>query len=225
MRPRKTLVPPASVLAVTLLGPPILAVQNVVTSPPRNAVVRPVVGDPLVALQPLGPLDPVVLATVADHVRTFLPAEVVILPPRPLPGSAYYAPRHRYRGDNLLDYLDKAPSAGYSRVIGITDRDISVTNGLIEDWGVIGVARLSGRSGVVSTFRLGARSASDSVLLTRLEKVVLHELGHTFGLSHCASPHCVMRDAQGSIKPVDSSTGRLCPSCASRLDVILGRTS
>jgi archaemetzincin len=170
-------------------------------------------------------VDPSVLATVATRIRSLLSTEVAILPPRSLPDSAYYPPRHRYRGDDLLAFLDRATPSGYSRVIGITAKDISVTRGEIPDWGVFGVARLSGRPGVVSTFRLGAGAAPAPVLEARLEKVVVHELGHTFGLRHCTSPGCVMRDAEGSIRPVDSSTGKLCPSCASRLDEILGRTS
>ena len=229
MRPRKTLVPPVSLLTVALLGPAVLVAKGAVTIPPDDGSARqatPVLAaSPVVALQPFGALDPVVLATVADHVRSLLTAEVAILPPRPLPDSAYYAPRHRYRGDDLLAFLDRATPAGYSRVIGITDRDISVTNGPVYDWGVFGVARLSGRPGVVSTFRLGASSAPVSVLRTRLEKVVVHELGHTFGLPHCASAGCVMQDAEGSIRPVDSSSGKLCPSCASRLAEILGKRS
>ncbi len=221
MRPRKILVPPASLLTVALLGPPILAAPGAVPS----ALASSRVASPVVALQPFGALDPVVLTAVASYVRSLLAAEVAILAPQPLPDSAYYAPRHRYRGDGLLDYLDRATPAGYSRVIGITDRDISVTNGKVYDWGVFGVAHLSGRPGIVSTFRLATGSAPVPVLQARLEKVVVHELGHTFGLPHCTSPGCVMRDAEGSIRPVDSSTGKLCPSCASRLAEILGRSS
>jgi archaemetzincin len=221
VRPRKTLVPPASLLTVALLGPPIFAAPNAILSALPSCRVE----SQLVALQPLGAVDPVVLTTVADHVRSLLATDVAILPPQSLPDSAYYAPRHRYRGDDLLAFLDRATPAGYSRVIGITDRDISVTNGRVYDWGVFGVARLSGRPGVVSTFRLGAGSAPVPVLYDRLEKVVVHELGHTFGLPHCAAPGCVMGDAEGSIRPVDSSTGKLCPSCTARLDDILARRS
>lgn len=221
MRPRKNLVPPVSLLTVALLGPPILATPNTVLSALPSSRVEA----QLVALQPFGAVDPVVLTTVADHVRSLLATEVAILPPQSLPDSAYYAPRHRYRGDDLLAFLDRATPAGYSRVIGITDRDISVTNGRVYDWGVFGVARLSGRPGVVSTFRLGAGSAPLPVLRDRLEKVIVHELGHTFGLPHCTVAGCVMRDAEGSIRPVDSSTGKLCSSCTSRLDEILGRRS
>ncbi len=223
-----------TLLTLAVLGPAILAAQGVVTIPPRDGLVQPNEAtvspsarapSPSVALQPFGALDPVILDTVAAHVRSLMAAEVAILPPRSLPDSAYYAPRHRYRGDALLAFLDRATPAGYSHVVGITDRDISVTNGRLHDWGVFGVARLAGRPGVVSTFRLGAGSPPVPVLRARLENVVVHELGHTFGLPHCTSAGCVMRDAEGSIRPVDASTGKLCPSCASRLDEIVGRRS
>jgi len=228
VRPRKILSPPASLLTVALLAP-ILPAKGAVLNPPTDGVLPTLpsksVTAQVVALQPLGAVDPGVLATVAGYVRSLLTAEVEILPPRSLPDSAYYAPRHRYRGDDLLAFLDRATPPGYSRVIGITDRDISVTKGLIHDWGVFGVAKLSGRPGVVSTFRLGASSSPVPVMLARLEKVVVHEIGHTFGLPHCTSAGCVMRDAEGSIGPVDSSTGRLCPVCAARLEELLGRRS
>ena len=39
----------------------------------------------------------------------------------------------------------------------------------------------------------------------RFSKVVIHELGHALGLSHCETPGCVMRDAEGKISTVDRS--------------------
>jgi archaemetzincin len=176
---------------------------------------------PSVAIVPLGRVDRALLTEVAAHLRSRLGAQVTILPQRKIPDSAYYAPRNRYRGDGLLDFLALSSPMRFSQVIGITDKDISVTSGPTYDWGVMGVARLSARPGVVSTFRLKADSPSSTVLRARLDKVVLHELGHALGLPHCQTPHCLMHDAEGSIRTVDSSTGDLCPVCASRLAQIL----
>ena len=179
MRRRVPLVPPASLLTVALLGPVVLPARAAGTVPSPDVVERPSpelssrTDSPVVALQPLGPVDPAVLATVATCIRAVLSTEVAILPARSLPGSAYYPPRHRYRGDDLLAFLDQATPAGYSRVIGITGKDISVTRGPVPDWGVFGVARLSGRPGLVSTFRLGAGAVPAPVVEARLEKVVV----------------------------------------------------
>ncbi|MEZ4604544.1 MAG: hypothetical protein R2861_14410 [Desulfobacterales bacterium] len=57
---------------------------------------------------------------------------------------------------------------------------------------VYGDARIGGRAGVVSLFRMqgntGHPSPSDPVTLERAAKVALHELGHLFHLVHCPEP-------------------------------------
>jgi archaemetzincin len=68
-----------------------------------------------------------------------------------LPGKAYYKPRNRYRADKLLIDLDHY---SYSRVIGVTDQDISCTKGEVYGWGVFGLGSMSGKTGVISSYRL-----------------------------------------------------------------------
>ncbi|MCX6557804.1 MAG: hypothetical protein NTW95_10305 [Candidatus Aminicenantes bacterium] len=63
--------------------------------------------------------------------------------------------------------------------------------------------------------------ASRELFLQRLERVVLHELAHTFGLLHCPTPGCLMEDARGTIRIVDRSDGRFCPSCCRQLGTLL----
>jgi archaemetzincin len=175
------------------------------------------VSTPKVALQPLGDVDSNLLREVADHLRCSAVVDVTVLPEENLPEAAYAAPRQRYRAEALLAFLDSRTPSMYSRVIGITRNDIGAPKGEIPDWGVLGVAELSGRPGVVSTHRLKSRGASDTLARKRLENVVLHELGHTLGLAHCTTKGCVMQDADGSIAPVDESSGHFCAACAARL--------
>jgi archaemetzincin len=98
----------------------------------------------------------------------------------------------------------------------VTSRDISVPKGEIADWGVIGVARLGGRPGIVSTYRLRVGGASDALFSARLDRVAAHELGHTLGLPHCDAPLCLMNDAHGHLRSIDVSTG-LCARCVRAL--------
>jgi len=41
----------------------------------------------------------------------------------------------------------------------------------------------------------------------------LHELGHTFGLTHCSDPKCVMYFSN-SVRNIDMKTDNLCSSCS-----------
>jgi archaemetzincin len=49
----------------------------------------------------------------------------------------------------------------------------------------------------------------------RLGKECVHELGHVFGLLHCADPQCVMARS-ASIVHVDVKRAVLCRECRSR---------
>ncbi len=179
-----------------------------------------------VALQPFGEVDNHTLQQVVESLKkNYCKIEVDILPAIPLPRYAYYKPRKRYRARKLLYYLTSYYTAKvkkkYGRIIGITGKDISATKGHYEDWGIFGLAFLNTGPCVVSTFRLKRRAKSREHFMTRLEKVVIHELGHTFGVPHCPSRGCIMEDARGTIKTVDRVSKRFCSKCRSKLFRVL----
>ncbi|HUU06289.1 MAG TPA: hypothetical protein VMZ49_10500 [Patescibacteria group bacterium] len=168
-------------------------------------------------IQPLGVVDPVVLERISSSLSSFFDMEVKTASELALPAEAYYAPRRRYRADRILDFLDKLDIALKGQVIGVTQRDISVTKGAIPDWGIFGYSFAPGRVCVVSTFRLKHGRATRELFLQRLERVALHELAHTFGLLHCPGVGCLMEDARGAIRTVDRSDGLFCARCRKQL--------
>jgi len=170
----------------------------------------------VIALQPLGTVNKKIIETVTGEIERVYRARVIVLPARKLPKRSYYPPRRRYRADVLLDYLREIGGDRYDKIIGLTTKDISATKGKHYDWGIFGYGSLGGKPCVVSTYRL-RRGASWKLFRNRLAKVVIHELGHTFGLDHCPTPGCVMEDGRGTVKTVDRGTCEFCPICRERI--------
>ena len=137
--------------------------------------------------------------------------EVEVLEPVDFPDWAYYEPRHRWRAERLLDFLDEHIPLGFDRIIALTDQDISTTKGEHEDWGILGLATIAGTSSVVSYFRCQRRVGEVSAL-ERLYRVAIHELGHSLGLPHCETEGCYLMDALGTVDTIDRETF-LCDVC------------
>jgi archaemetzincin len=136
-----------------------------------------------------------------------------------LPAFAFFKQRNRYRADSLLNYLADINKGRYRFVAGLTSKDISCTNGKVADWGVFGLGSLSGKGCITSSFRL-KKNASLSLLTERIQKVILHEIGHNHGLVHCLSPYpCFMKAANGKISEVDSEPMDMCKLCRQKANL------
>ncbi|MFV8750409.1 hypothetical protein ACNOYE_07645 [Nannocystaceae bacterium ST9] len=180
-----------------------------------------------VVLVPLKSFPDDLLDTVEAALIRELDVEVVRHEVVALPEDAWYEPRKRYRAELLLDYLDGFGEPG-QKVLGLTEVDISTTNGDIPDWGIFGLGNMPGHSAVVSSKRLvrkpkrlrpGAETVRDHVKF-RVGSVAVHEIGHTFGLDHCTEQavECVMLDAEGGIENSDTTSGGFGPACRAKLD-------
>jgi archaemetzincin len=171
-----------------------------------------------VALMPYANFDTALLNFVKNETAIFYNCEVVSLKSVDLPSFAFYPVRNRYRADSLLKYEKNILPQHVDAIAGLTNKDISTSNGKIPDWGVFGLGMCPGKVCVISVYRLQRASKTASQLKERLIKVVLHELGHNLGLPHCTSnPACLMTDAGGTIIQVDRENKWLCESCKSKL--------
>ena len=120
---------------------------------------------------------------------------------------AYSTIRGQYDGERILAFLMKRSPDEF--FFGVLPDDLYV-RGLNF---VFGVA-YPGRGAVMSLYRL-TWHADENLFQERIEKTVKHELGHVFGLSHCANI-CVMRFAN-SLYELDIKSKEFCPECKARL--------
>lgn len=226
----------ALAFALTLAGlsAPPAAAQTPAASPGAREVAVPA-GDPRdatpaaparaeIRLVVLGDRFPQSLAdAVASGLARALDVRVVPLGRSPLPHAAFYPPRGRYRADALLEHLHGlvAVVPAGTRILALTDVDISTSKGPHADWGVFGLADLGGPAGVVSSYRLQRKARDADQVRFRVVSTAVHEAGHTLGLPHCPEARCVMQDAEGGIANTDGGTGLLGPACRAQLDATL----
>jgi len=76
---------------------------------------------------------------------------------------------------------------------------------------VLGLARRGGRCAVVYTHRLRA-GTDDVAYRRRLATEAYHELGHAYGLGHCAQPGCAMVFS-ATVPDVDAKRPSYCDHC------------
>ncbi len=166
---------------------------------------------PGLILQPFGQVDPDLISFIQLHIPAELKIQIKVVQAIQLPIEAFYAVRGRYIADTLLRYLNQFSTTQYPYVMGITANDIETTKGENLHWGVMGLGLQPGNAAIVSVYRIKKSKQTQSALAQRLLKVVVHELGHNFGLPHCSNQHCIMVDAEGKDK-LDGEQG-FCKNC------------
>jgi archaemetzincin len=129
------------------------------------------------------------------------------------PEEAFERSRGQYRAALFLKaLLDDPQEDPAERVLGITNVDL-FTPVLTY---VFGEAQLGGRAAVVSCHRLRSEvyglPANQQLLVERLHKEAVHELGHTFGLLHCPNIGCVMR-ASSYAEEIELKSAAFCEWC------------
>ena len=141
-----------------------------------------------------------------------LMATVLGLPPMPVPPESFEARRNQYYSTKILKEMLLDVPQGTLKLLGVTDRDLCIP---ILTY-VFGEAQVGGTAAVVSLARLRQEhyglEPDRPLLLERLRKECLHELGHTFGLIHCPSRDCVMH-LSNTVVDVDIRGREFCRGC------------
>jgi archaemetzincin len=133
-----------------------------------------------------------------------------------IPASAYDLRRGQYHSVEIMKAVARSAPATAGRILGVTEVDLAIPTLTF----VFGQAQVDGPVAVLSLARLRQEfyrlPADKEVLRERVVKEVLHELGHTFGLTHCPDGKCAMSLAT-HIGLVDSKEERYCARCGMQL--------
>ena len=126
------------------------------------------------------------MGMVRPFVEEAFAASVDVNEPIRMPADAYDPERRQYRSAVLLEALARQKQPEHERQLGITDVDLYTPDLNF----VFGEA--DARRGI-AVFSLARLQTGDGYrFVRRAATEAIHELAHTYGLSHCSSPHCVM---------------------------------
>ena len=134
--------------------------------------------------------------------------------------SAFFnASRRQYDANQLLKMLDTESNSEALKTIGLFQVDLFVP---ILTY-IFGQAVFKGKTGIASVYRLKNEQyglpQNNTLLFQRFRKVVIHELGHTFGLIHCHVPSCVMRSTT-YVEEIDQKKHHFCKKCRNELEML-----
>jgi archaemetzincin len=125
---------------------------------------------------------------------------------------AYSARRNQYWSTAILKQLSEQCPAG-ANILGVTDLDLFVPVLTF----VFGEAQVGGRAALVSTRRLRNEfyglPQDGRLMMDRLIKEAMHEVGHNFGLRHCHDWQCVMTSSH-AVEKLDLKRDVFCDVCA-----------
>jgi archaemetzincin len=189
-------------------------------------------GKKIIALQPLEDYDTGQLTAIGKEISAFFNTRVLILDPVSVPRSFYSANKNSpgnygYFADSLVQFLSTFVNDTIIKIVGITHTNIytlrqrNVQLGkkgpvFYELYTIFGLGYIGGNTSVVSDYRL--QSADRALFDNRLKKVILHELGHNLGLSHCAVDSCLMSETNGDIVKLNKTGGNYCKKCRRKLN-------
>lgn len=162
----------------------------------------------------MGTVEPGILQWLENEMGECLLATVRPMPQIPVPPESYETGRNQYYSTKILKEMLRQVPGDAHKLLGLTEKDLCIP---ILTY-VFGEAQLGGTAAIVSLARLRQEHygapPDRPLLLSRLRKESLHELGHTFGLIHCPSKECVMY-LSNTVVDVDRKGRNFCRSCRS----------
>jgi len=157
-------------------------------------------------------VDETLVQEIRRDLGVYLRIPVKVLPPMPIPDQSFEGSRNQYNSTKLLREMVREIPADAAKLLGLIDKDLCIPILTF----VFGEAQLGGMASIVSLARLRQEfhglGSDRGILHERLYKECLHELGHNYGLVHCADRDCAMY-LSNTVVDVDRKKAAYCRSC------------
>ena len=132
--------------------------------------------------------------------------------------TSFFDPaRKQYDANRLLQLVHAEYAINGVKTMGLFQVDLFIP---ILTY-IFGQAQYKGNAGIASVYRLRneqyGMQEDEHLLYERFRKVVIHELGHSFGLIHCHVPVCVMRPGS-YVEDIDQKKHLFCKKCSKELE-------
>lgn len=168
-----------------------------------------------IGLVAIGKLDKQVLEDLKEDLARIFNKQVSIAKDMPEPDYAFNSKRRQYISSAILErIIQEEDYESYEKVLGVIDYDLYVS-GLNFVFG-----QASPKVAVISITRLREEYYSlpgnPNLFRKRVLTEAVHELGHTYGLSHCQNPNCVMFFSN-SLIDTDRKGHQFCLNCRKKI--------
>ncbi len=169
-----------------------------------------------IILVPVGEIDSAILINLKNDLAKVLKKEIAIDKPLPEPEYAFNKERNQYLSTAILEELiSRKKTLPRAKFLGLVDHDLYVPP-LNFVFGEAGR-----QAAVISLTRLRQEfyglPADENLFLKRVLTEAVHEIGHTYGLSHCSNFHCVMFFSN-TLADTDRKGFNFCPLCERKLN-------
>jgi archaemetzincin len=175
----------------------------------------------VIALQLLDTFDKRTVENIRESISEFWHHKVIVLPIQAIPSKTYTPAVEAYSSDSILSFLSGIKQTKISKIVGITHKNIYAIKrvegpvGGFFDLGIFGNSYLPGDCCVVSDYKLGA--INEQEYNYALRNIIIHEMGHNYGLPHCPNPSCIMCEKNGSKIGLIKGKLDFCELCRSKL--------
>ncbi len=158
----------------------------------------------------------VLIPHITQALRDYLDLEVHMSKVDPDIQPFFSSDRSQYDAAGIINKFETHNNNG--RTILLTGVDLYIPIFTF----IFGLAKLNGRTGIVSAHRLRSDyyglPPDDELLKQRLVKEIIHELGHLLNLRHCPNYQCVMASSN-TADDLDVKGERYCKACMELLEV------